>query len=54
MQEEEEEMRLKIFLEAENGEIVWSSEDYQEYKILSSRCNLTNVHFRDFAKIGFG
>lgn len=36
MPEEEEEMRLKIFLEAENGEIVWSSEDYQEYKILSS------------------
>lgn len=36
VQEEEEEMRLKIFLEAENGEIVWSSEDYQECKVLSS------------------
>lgn len=36
MQEEEEEMRLKIFLEAENGEIIWSSEDYQECKVLSS------------------
>lgn len=29
-------MRLKVFLQTETGEVVWSSEKYEEYKVLSS------------------